>query len=150
MDRQDHFCLPKLPQWLDWPGPKPLPLTALQLPIRQVSNPHHKGNQHVQNGVQGGTQGAQGSNSLQCFRCQGWDHMAREGATLAAPLNREGGPKGMQLNPLQQSAVSSKHSLCDPEPKLTQDKAVNQKGWKGITPILFLNPGPSSMIGRTC
>ena len=31
-----------------------------------------KGNQHVQNGVQGGTQGAQGSNSLQCFRCQGW------------------------------------------------------------------------------
>ena len=31
------------------------------------------------------------SNSLQCFRCQGWGHMARECATLAAPLNREGG-----------------------------------------------------------
>ena len=36
-----------------------------------VESPH-KGSQHVQNGVQGGTQGAQGSNSLQCFRCQGW------------------------------------------------------------------------------
>ena len=50
-----------------------------------------KGNQHVQNDVQGGTQGAQGSNSLQCFRCQGWGHMARECATVAAPLNRERG-----------------------------------------------------------
>ena len=54
-----------------------------------VKSPN-KGNQHVQNGVQGGTQGARGSNSLQCFRCQGWGHMARECATLAAPLNGEG------------------------------------------------------------
>ena len=46
----------------------------------------------------------------------------------------------MWSNPLQQSAVSSKHSLCDPEPKPTQEKAVNQKGWKGIAPIPFLNP----------
>ena len=51
-----------------------------------------------------------------------------------------GGPKGMQPNPLQQPTVSSKHSLCDPKPKLTQVKAVNRKGWKGIAPILFLNP----------
>ena len=58
-----------------------------------------KGNQHVQNVVQGGTQGTQGSNSMQCFRCQGWGHMARECATPAAPLNREGGTQGMQSNP---------------------------------------------------
>ena len=50
-----------------------------------------KGNQHVQNGIQGGTQGNCGSSSLQCFRCQGWGHMARECATLATPLNQEGG-----------------------------------------------------------
>ena len=31
-----------------------------------------KGNQQVQSGVQGGTQGARGPNSLQCFNCQGW------------------------------------------------------------------------------
>ena len=47
----------------------------------------HKGNQHVQNGVQGGTQSNQGSNSLQCFRYQVWGHMARECVTLAALLN---------------------------------------------------------------
>ena len=47
----------------------------------------------------------------------------------------------MQSNPLQQQTVSSRHSLCDPKPKLTQDKAVNKKAWKGITPIPFLNPG---------
>ena len=42
--------------------------------------------------------------------------------------------------PPQLSAVSSKHSLCDPEPKPTQDKAVKQRGRKGIAPIPFLNP----------
>ena len=46
----------------------------------------------------------------------------------------------MQSNPLQQSTISSKHSLCDLKPKLTQDKAVNKRGWKGITPITFINP----------
>ena len=42
--------------------------------------------------------------------------------------------------PLQQPTVSLKHSLCDPKPKLTQVKAHNRKGQKGITPILVLNP----------
>ena len=37
----------------------------------------HKGNPNVQNSVQGGTQGAQSSSSLQCFRCQGWGHMVK-------------------------------------------------------------------------
>ena len=54
----------------------------------------------------------------------------------------KGGPKGMQSNPLQQSAISFKHSIYDPKPKLTKDKAVNQKGWKGLSPIPFLNPDP--------
>ena len=30
-------------------------------------------------------------NALQCFRCQGWSHMARECATLAKLLNKDGG-----------------------------------------------------------
>ena len=56
----------------------------------------------------------------------------------------------MQSNPLQQSAVTSKHSLCDPKPKPTQEKAVNQKGWKGIAPIPFLNPEPvARLVGCT-
>ena len=56
----------------------------------------HKGNQNMQTSVQGSTQGA-----WQCFRCQGWGHMARECTTPATQLNREGGPKGMQSNPPQ-------------------------------------------------
>ena len=58
-----------------------------------------KGNQHAQNGVQGGTQGNHGSSPLQCFRCQGWGHMARECATLATPLNQEGGTQGNVVKP---------------------------------------------------
>ena len=50
-----------------------------------------KWNHNVQTNVQGNTQGARGSSSLQCYRCQGWGHMARECATPAASLNREGG-----------------------------------------------------------
>ena len=66
-----------------------------------------KGNPNMQNSVLGSTQGTQSSSSLQCYRCQGWGHMARECATPAAQLNREGGPKGMQLNP--PPIVSSKY-----------------------------------------
>ena len=38
--------------------------------------------------------------------------------------------------------MNLKHSLCNPKPKLTQDKAGRQRGWKDITPIPFLNPDP--------
>ena len=51
----------------------------------------HKGNTRAQNGVQGGAQSNRDSNSLQCFRCQGWGQMARECATLAKGLNRDRG-----------------------------------------------------------
>ena len=51
----------------------------------------HKGNQNTQTSVQSGTQGVQGSSSLQCYRCQGWGHMARECTTPAMQLNRDGG-----------------------------------------------------------
>ena len=53
-----------------------------------------------------------------------------------------GDPRECGQTPLQQPTVSSKHSLCDPRPKPTQDKAVNKKGQKGIAPILCLNPDP--------
>ena len=55
-----------------------------------------KGNQNTQTSVQGSTQGGR-----QCFRCQGWGHMAQECTTPAMQLNREGGPEGMQSNPPQ-------------------------------------------------
>ena len=58
-----------------------------------------KGNQNMQTNVQDSTQGAQSSSSLQCYRCQGWGHMARECATPVAPLNREGGTQGNVVKP---------------------------------------------------
>ena len=53
-----------------------------------------------------------------------------------------GDPRECSQTPLKSCTVNSKHSLCNPEPKPTQDKAVKQRGWKGIAPILFLNPDP--------
>ena len=38
-----------------------------------------------------GGQGMKDLNSLQCFQCQGWGHIARECATPAKMLNKDGG-----------------------------------------------------------
>ena len=53
-----------------------------------------RGNQNMQTSVQGGTQSA-----WQCYRCQGWGHMARECTTPAMQLNREGGTQGNAVKP---------------------------------------------------
>ena len=66
---------------------------------RECVESSHKGNMRVQNGVQGGAQNNRDSNSLQCFRCQGWGHMARECATLAKVLNRDRGTQGNAVKP---------------------------------------------------
>ena len=52
----------------------------------------------------------------------------------------------MWSNPPQMCSVNSKHSLCNPEPKPTQEKAVRKRGWKEIAPILFLNPDPVACL----
>ena len=67
--------------------------------IKASAESPHKGNQDAQTNVQGNTQGAKGSSSLQCYRCQGWGHMARECTTPVAPLNREGGTQGNAVKP---------------------------------------------------
>ena len=55
-------------------------------------------------------------------------------------------PRKCSLTPLKSCTVGSKHSLCNPEPKPTQDKAVKQRGQKGIAPIPFLNPNPVAQL----
>ena len=54
----------------------------------------NRGTPNTQTSVQGGMQGAQ-----QCFRCQGWGHMARECATPVRQLNKEGGTQGNAVKP---------------------------------------------------
>ena len=58
-----------------------------------------KGNQNMQTSIQSGTQGARGPSSLQCYRCQGWGHMARECTTPAMQLNKEGETQGNGVKP---------------------------------------------------
>ena len=67
--------------------------------VKASAKSPRKGNFNVQTNAQGNTQGARGSSSLQCYRCQGWGHMARECTTPAAPLNREGGTQGNAVKP---------------------------------------------------
>ena len=50
-----------------------------------------RGSTQALTSAQGNVQNAKSSSTLQCFRCQGWGHMARECATLAKPLNKDGG-----------------------------------------------------------
>ena len=52
-------------------------------------------------GAMGNAHNTKDPNTLQCFRCQGWGHMARECTTLAKPLNKDRGTEGMWSNPLQ-------------------------------------------------
>ena len=99
---------------------------------RESTDFQRRWNMQAQNGTQGGAQSMRDFNILQCFRCQGWGHMARECATPSKTLNKEG--------ETQQDTVSLQHSLSGPEPKPTQVKAVPKKEWKGIAPIPFLNP----------
>ena len=67
------------------------------------------------------------TSSLQCFRCQGWGHMAWECAIPAKTLNQSGGNKPHQ-HQSQEPTVGSQHSLPDPKPKLTILKVAQKKG----------------------
>ena len=98
-------------------------------------------------GSTGGILGRKEPRSLQCFRCQGWDHMAWECATLTKSLNLAGGTEGMQPNPHQQQpTVGTQHSLPDPKPQLTILKGTQKKGWSEATPASFLNPDPVAQV----
>ena len=60
--------------------------------------------------------------------------------TCHAIKQGRGDPRECSQTPLKSCAVNSKHSLCNPEPKLTQDETARKRGWKEIAPIPFLNP----------
>ena len=110
-----------------------------------------RGSTQALTGAQGNAQNAKDSSTLQCFRCQGWGHMARECATPAKPLNKDGG--GLReciQTPCQPQSISSQHSLPDPKPKLTHMKAARRKGQQQVTPIPFLNPDPiAHLVGHS-
>ena len=66
--------------------------------------------------------------------------------TCNAVKQGRGDQRECSQTPLKSCAVNSKHSLCNPEPKLTQDEAAKKRGWKEIVPIPFLNPDPVARL----
>ena len=66
---------------------------------RESTESQRRGNIWVQNSAQGGAQSTRDSNTLQCFRCQGWGHMTRECTTLAKMLGKDGGTQGNVVKP---------------------------------------------------
>ena len=66
---------------------------------RESAESQRRGNIWVQNSTQGGAQSTRDSNTLQCFRCQVWSHMARECTTLAKTLNKDWGTQGNVVKP---------------------------------------------------
>ena len=109
-----------------------------------------RGGTQALTGALGNAQNTKDSNALQCFRCQGWGHMARECTTLAKPLNQDGGNQGNVVNPHQLQSINLQHSLPDPKLKLTLMKAARRKGWQQVAPIPFLNPYPiAHLVGHS-
>ena len=58
-------------------------------------------------GSKEGTSNRQDPSCLQCFRCQGWGHMAWKCATPAKNLNPSMGTEGMSPNPLPAPAATA-------------------------------------------
>ena len=113
---------------------------------RVVTASQSRGSTQTPTGAQGNAQNMKDPNALQCFRCQGWGHMARECTTPAKPLNKDGGNQGMQSNPHQPQSINLQHSLPDPKQKSTLKKAARRKGWQQVAPVPFLNPDPTACL----
>ena len=71
---------------------KTLLLAALLLQGRVATASRSRGSTQALTGAQGNAQNAKDSSGLQLLQVpEDWGHMARECATLAKPLNKDGG-----------------------------------------------------------
>ena len=80
---------------------------------------------------QGSTSNRKDNSFLQCFRCQGWDHMVQECITPAKALTQSEGTKGMQSTPhwcqLQQPTVGPSIPSLTPNQNQLYSKQCKRK-----------------------
>ena len=107
-----------------------------------------RGSTQASTGAQGNAQNTKDPITLQCFRCQGWGHMARECATPSKQLNKDGGTKGMWSNPLQYAP--SKFATFPPWPqsKTNSYEGTKEEGMATGCPHTVSQSGPNSMSYR--
>ena len=97
-----------------------------------------------------GTTSRRDPNSLQCFRCQGWGHMAWEFPTPATALNQSRGTEGMWPNPpATATTASSRPPTSPPQPwtKTEQYESSPKDGTTGSCPSPFTHSRPHCSFG---
>ena len=106
----------------------------------------NQGNAQESKDTQEGTSNRKDTSSLQCFRCQGWGHMAQECATPVKTLNQPGGNQGNMAHPPPAPTTTANSRLPAftpwPKPKPTILKVAQKKGQPEVAPVPFLNPDP--------
>ena len=96
-------------------------------------------------GAQGNAQNTKDSSALQCFRCQGWGHMARECAT---PSNKDRGTKGMQSNPLHHAVNKLATFPPWPQSKTNRYEGSKEEGTAASHPNTIPQSRPHSTSYR--
>ena len=107
-----------------------------------------RGSTQASTGAQGNAQNTKDSSALQCFRCQGWGHMARECATSAKPLNKDGGTEGMQSNPPHHAVNKLATFIPWPQSKTDPYEGSKEEGMAASYPNTIPQSRPHSMSYR--
>ena len=104
--------------------------------------PHGKGDTQTPNGAQN----TRDSISLQCFRCQGWGHMAGECVTLAKTLNKDRGTQGNVFKPPVVAVNKLATFPSWPQTKSEPNEGSQEERATRSHPTPFLNPTPIAQL----
>ena len=101
-----------------------------------------------------GTANCQNPNSLQCFRCQRWGHMARESPTPVLALHQPRGTEGIWLTAHlwqpPQPTVGPSHYHPHPRPRPAQHEVSPMNRPRGgHFSCSFFESRPNCLPGRT-
>ena len=110
--------------------------------------PQGRGNTQTSNGTQNSAHNTRDPNSLQCFRCQGWGHMAREYATPAKMLNKDGETQGNAVIPPPAATNKLATFPSWPQTKTDPNEGSQKERVTRSCPYPVLESRSNSVIGR--